>query len=103
MRMLLVLRKLASLLGPRDRLVTLARAADWRAFAQGLADADVHIFVALEGEGLDLETMTSEDLLRETERAAVALSEATGFMPLTYEDQEHRYLPFFSKIGRADV
>ena len=97
--MLSFLRKLFERAPEIERL---ARGGDRDAFLRRLAESDVFVIAAIEGDGLDPSTMTQEQLTAEVERAAKDLSERKdGFAPFVYERDGRRRLPFFASNARA--
>jgi len=77
---------------------------DAAALADRLCSADILVFAAFEGDGLDPSTMTREELLAAVERAAKDLAERSdGFEPFTYERDGVRRLPFFTSDEHAQT
>jgi hypothetical protein len=84
---------LRKLLGKRPVTEQLARRGDRDAFVRALGEADIFVFAAIEGDGLDPSTLTREQLLAEIERAATDLNERQdGFAPFVYERNGRRRL-----------
>src|SRR5688572_14724826 len=96
---------LRNLFGKSPTIVQLARGGgDRDAFLRTLGESDIFIIAAIEGDGLDPSSLTTEQLLAEIERAAKDLSERQeGFWPFVYEWNGRRRLPFFTSNAHAET
>jgi hypothetical protein len=77
--------------------------ADRDAFLRQLGEQDIFIIAAMQGDGIDPDGMTKEQLLAEIERAAKDLSERGGFEPFVYDRDGRRRLPFFTSNDHAQT
>jgi hypothetical protein len=100
--MLALFRRLFSA-APPD-LVQLARGPDREVFLRQLLRSNIFLFAALESDGVDAGTATSEQLITELEQAAKSLSaEDKGIEPFVYDHDAKRRLPFFSSEEHGKV
>ncbi len=85
-----------SLLRRRDPLIELGRSGDSAAFARSFAEASL-IFLSLPiPDSLDPVSMTSDQLLELTEKAAKTVSEEAEIIPFTYREGAGEVFPIFT-------
>ena len=70
------------------------------AFLRALGEQDIFIIAAMQGDGIDPEGMTQEQLLAELERVARDLNDREAFAPFVYERDGRCRLPFFTSSDR---
>jgi hypothetical protein len=68
-----------------------------------LAASTVWLFAAMDGDGLDPRSMSTEELLAELRRAAEDLARRQEFSPFVYEKDGQRRLPFFTSEEHSQV
>jgi hypothetical protein len=77
--------------------------ADRDEFLRQLGNQDIFIMAAMQGDGIDPNGLTKEQLLAEIRRVAQDLNERQGFEPFVYERDRQRRLPFFTSNDHAQT
>ena len=94
---------LRKLFGKPPALETASPTGDRDAFLRRLGEQGIFIIAAMQGDGIDPNGMTKEQLLAEIERAAKDLSEDKAREPFVYERNGRRRLPFFTSNDYAQT